>query len=368
MFKSLWNRVAGHTPPAADATAAAPPLEPAPVPVAAPVRSASAPSEEPTVEAQLRRALAWRVQVLTDGNPPEVLKSDGPALVELAVRDDEAVVRQTPGAALEALALARDPDTPLHQLSAVFEKDPMLAQALLRLANSAWHRREGDMLTSLPLAVQRIGQRGVQGVLAGSLIQQALCRPGGGYDEQVHRVWSHMQRTAPIARAIATAFRVDPETAFMHALLHDVGKLGVSNAILDKPSALDRGEMDEVRKHTWYTYDILSRVTRFQRFAPLAAAHHERMDGSGYHLGTRGTELSMAARILAVADVCEALSSDRPYRKGMPLAGTLARLDELVAAGQLCPVATEALTGWFAGIHQAPDALADVADSTSMVA
>lgn len=152
------------------------------------------------------------------------------------------------------------------------------------------------------------------------------------------------------------------------ALLHDVGKLGVSNAILDKPSALDRGEMDEVRKHTWYTYDILSRVTRFQRFAPLAAAHHERMDGSGYHLGTRGTELSMAARILAVADVCEALSSDRPYRKGMPLAGTLARLDELVAAGQLCPVATEALTGWFAGIHQAPDALADVADSTSMVA
>jgi putative nucleotidyltransferase with HDIG domain len=152
------------------------------------------------------------------------------------------------------------------------------------------------------------------------------------------------------------------------ALLHDVGKLGVSNAILDKPSALDRREMDEVRKHTWHTYDILSRVTRFQRFAPLAAAHHERMDGSGYHLGTPGAQLSMPARILAVADVCEALSSDRPYRKGMPLQGTLARLDELVAAGQLCPEATEALTGWFGGIQDAPARLGDVADSTSLVA
>lgn len=152
------------------------------------------------------------------------------------------------------------------------------------------------------------------------------------------------------------------------ALLHDVGKLGVSNGILDKPSTLDHDEMQEVRKHTWYTYDILSRVSRFQRFAPLAAAHHERIDGTGYHLGMRGDEISLPARILAVADVCEALSSDRPYRRGMPLDGTLARLDELVAAGHLCPVATEALAGWFGGIESAPDSLPDVPDSTSMVA
>jgi putative nucleotidyltransferase with HDIG domain len=152
------------------------------------------------------------------------------------------------------------------------------------------------------------------------------------------------------------------------ALLHDVGKLGVSNAILDKPSALDVDEMDQVRKHTWYTYDILNRVTRFQRFASVAAAHHERIDGTGYHLGIGGAELGLPARILAVADVCEALSSDRPYRKGMEIDGVLARLEELVAAGHLCPVATEALSGWFGGIEHAPSELSLVQDSTSLVA
>ena len=226
MFRSLWKRVSGspaaaegpaHESPHAEAPGSAEPADAVP--------PAAAAAEPLSVDAQLRRALAWRVQVLMEGAAADLQRSDGPALVELAVRDEESHLRQTPGAALEALVLARDPDTPLHKLTAVFEKDPMLAQALLRLANSAWHRRDGDMLTSLPLAVQRIGQRGVQGVLTGALIQQSLCRPGGGYDEQVHRVWSHMQRTAPLARALASTFGVDPETAFMHALLHDVGKL-----------------------------------------------------------------------------------------------------------------------------------------------
>jgi HD-GYP domain-containing protein (c-di-GMP phosphodiesterase class II) len=126
--------------------------------------------------------------------------------------------------------------------------------------------------------------------------------------------------------------------------------------------------MDQVRKHTWYTYDILNRVTRFQRFASVAAAHHERIDGTGYHLGIGGDELGLPARILAVADVCEALSSDRPYRKGMEIDGVLARLEELVAAGHLCPVATEALSGWFGGIEHAPSELSLVQDSTSLVA
>lgn len=222
MFRSLWKRVSRPAEPD-EGSAHEPTLAEAPAPESP--NAAPTAAEPLGVDAQLRRALAWRVQVLMEGASTEVQRSDGPALVELAIRDEESHLRQTPGAALEALMLARDPDTPLHKLTAVFEKDPMLAQALLRLANSAWHRRDGDMLTSLPMAVQRIGQRGVQGVLTGALIQQSLCRPGGGYDEQVHRVWSHMQRTAPLARMLAKSFGVDPETAFMHALLHDVGKL-----------------------------------------------------------------------------------------------------------------------------------------------
>lgn len=152
------------------------------------------------------------------------------------------------------------------------------------------------------------------------------------------------------------------------ALLHDVGKLAVSSSILDKPSALDPDEMTEMRSHTGYTYQILSRVTRFQRFAPLAASHHERLDGTGYHLGLDGDELGLPARVLAVADVCEALSSDRPYRKGMQLEGVLARLEEQVAAGHLCPVATEALAGWFIGMGGSTNEHSVVDDSTSLVA
>jgi HD-like signal output (HDOD) protein len=165
------------------------------------------------------------VQVLMQDLADEVRRSDAPELVERAVRDEEAALRQTPGAALEAMAMARDPDTPLARLEGVFQRDPMLAQSLLRSANSAFHRRDGEPTRSIPGAVQRVGTRGVQAVLAASIVQQSLCRPGSGYDGLVERVWTHMQRSAPIARVLAPAFATDPETAYLHALLHDVGKL-----------------------------------------------------------------------------------------------------------------------------------------------
>ncbi len=152
------------------------------------------------------------------------------------------------------------------------------------------------------------------------------------------------------------------------ALLHDIGKLGVSNAILDKPSTLDPVEMEVMRQHTTHTFEILKRVSRFRQFAATAAAHHERLDGSGYHLGLRGQELGSAARILAVADVCEALSATRPYRRGMPLDVVLARLDELVAAGHLCPAATDALQGWFDGIPTTEAGTADAEESSGRAA
>ena len=137
------------------------------------------------------------------------------------------------------------------------------------------------------------------------------------------------------------------------ALLHDIGKLGVSNRILDKPSALDPVEMEAMRQHTRHTFDILRHVSRFRQFAAMAAAHHERLDGSGYHLGLRGDELDTSARILAVADCTEAMCADRPYRSGLGLDEALRRLDSLVAVGHLCPAATEALKGWFRGLPKA---------------
>ena len=100
-------------------------------------------------------------------------------------------------------------------------------------------------------------------------------------------------------------------------LLHDIGKLGVSNAVLDKPGRLTPAEFAEVRRHPRYTEEILSRVPAFAPLAPAAAAHHERLDGRGYHRGLPAEALSREARILTVADVYEALTADRPYRGPM---------------------------------------------------
>ncbi|HYH83617.1 MAG TPA: HD domain-containing phosphohydrolase, partial [Longimicrobium sp.] len=102
------------------------------------------------------------------------------------------------------------------------------------------------------------------------------------------------------------------------ALLHDIGKLGVSNRILDKPARLSDGEMAIVRRHPEYTVRILSRVGRFRELAEVAGAHHERIDGRGYHRGLAAGTLSADARILAVADIYDALSAARPYREALP--------------------------------------------------
>lgn len=101
------------------------------------------------------------------------------------------------------------------------------------------------------------------------------------------------------------------------ALLHDLGKLGVSNRILDKPGPLTEEEIAVVRRHPRWSLEILERVVAFNDFARIAAAHHERLDGSGYSDGRIAAELDTPSRILAVADVAEALSAERPYRPAL---------------------------------------------------
>ena len=127
----------------------------------------------------------------------------------------------------------------------------------------------------------------------------------------------HSEGVAAIADALAalldlgTATRATLRRA---ALLHDIGKLGVSNRILDKPGPLSPREWDAVRRHPQWSMEILARVSAFQDVARIAGSHHERLDGSGYHRALSAAELDQPSRILAVADVAEALSADRPYR------------------------------------------------------
>ena len=107
------------------------------------------------------------------------------------------------------------------------------------------------------------------------------------------------------------------------ALLHDIGKLGVSNTILDKPGKLNAAEWTAMKQHAAFTETILSRISAFRELAPIAAAHHERLDGGGYPKGLRGNEIALESRILAVADIFDALTANRPYRAAMPVARAL---------------------------------------------
>jgi putative nucleotidyltransferase with HDIG domain len=129
--------------------------------------------------------------------------------------------------------------------------------------------------------------------------------------------YRHSDLVATLAVRISEAFGADAaELTDLRwaAMLHDIGKLAVSNRILDKPDRLTAEEFAQVREHPLITARILERIPGFAHLAPLAAAHHERLDGSGYPYGLRGEKLTLPMRVLAVADVFEALTSARPYR------------------------------------------------------
>jgi putative nucleotidyltransferase with HDIG domain len=112
------------------------------------------------------------------------------------------------------------------------------------------------------------------------------------------------------------------------ALLHDIGKLGVSNTILDKPAKLDAEEWVQMQRHAEYSEKILSRISVFKDLAPIASAHHEKLNGKGYPKGLKGDEIAIESRILAVADIFDALTADRPYRAAMSIDRALAIMAE----------------------------------------
>ena len=114
------------------------------------------------------------------------------------------------------------------------------------------------------------------------------------------------------------------------ALLHDVGKLGVSNRILDKPGKLDADEWVAVQAHAMYTETILSRIDAFSELARVAAAHHERLDGKGYPRGLMADDICLETRVITTADIFDAITAERPYRGAVPIPKTLEMMAENV--------------------------------------
>jgi putative nucleotidyltransferase with HDIG domain len=132
----------------------------------------------------------------------------------------------------------------------------------------------------------------------------------------------HSVGVAEAASAIAAQMCLAPPICTLvrrAALLHDIGKLSVSNAILEKPDKLTAEEWTVMRMHPAYTRTILRNIRGFDQLAYVAAAHHERLDGTGYPEGLTAESMSIPARIIAVADVYQALTEKRPYRESLPL-------------------------------------------------
>lgn len=139
----------------------------------------------------------------------------------------------------------------------------------------------------------------------------------------------HTQRVTDLTLRLARALGVRDED-LVHirrgALLHDIGKMGIPDSILLKPGALTEAEWDIMRKHPIYAYELLYPIPYLRRGLDIPYCHHEKWDGTGYPRGLKGEQIPLAARIFAVVDVWDALTSDRPYRPAWPPDKTVAHI------------------------------------------
>jgi HD-GYP domain-containing protein (c-di-GMP phosphodiesterase class II) len=156
----------------------------------------------------------------------------------------------------------------------------------------------------------------------------------------------HSAEVARLAVGAASRLRLDRETVArleVAALLHDLGRGGVSNAVWEKPGPLSTAEWEQVRLHPYYTERILATSTSLAPIADIAGRHHERLDGSGYHRGCGGAAIGAAARVLAAADAFQAMTQRRPHRPAVDPEHAAVELMGDARGGRLDPDAVAAV-------------------------
>jgi PAS domain S-box-containing protein len=174
-------------------------------------------------------------------------------------------------------------------------------------------------------------------------VQRSAAELAAAYDKTIEG-WSraldlrdketegHSQRVTEVTERLGRAMGL-PGSELIHArrgaLLHDIGKMGIPDGILLKPGALDAQEWVIMKKHPVYAYELLSPISYLKSALDIPYCHHEKWDGSGYPRGLQGEQIPLAARLFAVADIHDALRSERPYRPAWPREKVLRHIESL---------------------------------------
>lgn len=171
-------------------------------------------------------------------------------------------------------------------------------------------------------------------------------------DYDSHFTFTHSRGIARKAREMGEYYGEDErecEKLFLAGALHDIGKLTVSTALLDKPGRLTSEEFEAIRKHAYQTWYILHRIRGFSEITFMACRHHEKLDGSGYPFGIRGEQLTRSERLMCCVDIYQALTEDRPYRKGMQHDDAMKIMREMADSGTIDRTITDDIDRRFRG-------------------
>jgi len=258
------------------------------------------------------------------GRPEQLAGEEVPLYSRIALLAQVVDVFHTEGGVAAALAEAR------HRRGTWL--DPKLVDLLLELGP---HDELWQKLGSSDLAAHVFAEEPAQFSLTvdDDYLDEIAAAFGEVVDSKSPYTAGHSTRVALYTDAIASELGLGAERRRWlqrGALLHDVGKLGVSNAILDKPGKLTAEEWEAVRKHASFTEAILSRIPQFLELSVVAAAHHERLDGKGYPRGIDGAQIAPETRIITTADIFDAITAARPYREAIPIPRTLEIMRESV--------------------------------------
>lgn len=199
--------------------------------------------------------------------------------------------------------------------------------ALRSLQESEFGTVEADLMksTSMMLGAHLINQRQyreMQQMFEGTI--QSLV---SALDAKDTYTCGHSSRVADLAVELSCRLGFDQEhvaTIRMAGILHDIGKIGIDDSVLRKPGRLTDEEFEQIKRHPVLGYEILRGIRPFRKILPAVRHHHESWDGSGYPDGLSGESIPRDAQVLAVADAFDAMTSDRPYRTGMPLEKVIA--------------------------------------------